>query len=374
MSTESQALEVEVVTPESKAELVVKTSGLDATEIQPLQASFAPLFNEARTILEQSRAVQVTDASQELQMKLSRTYRLALRKVRTGADSLRKDLKEASIRRGRAIDGFFNILLDMTEAEEARLAEGEQFAERKALERRNALNAERTAALAAYGMQQLTGLGDMEEATWLQLLENTKAGHEAKQEAARKAEAARIEAENLRLAEEARVRAENERLKAEAAAAAEAARIEREKLEAAAAEERRKAEAAKKAAAAKAKAERDAIEAKAKAEAEAAARAAKAEADRLAEVARVEREAREKAEAEAQALRDAEAKRLADEAEAARQASLAPDKEKLQALAVELRSFGMPALATKDGQGVVELLSAKLDKLAAWIDEEASAL
>lgn len=427
---------VETITPEVVAApapateqllAVAAQSGLPAETAQTLQAAFLPAFAEARTIIEKSRGIVVTDVSQVLDIKVARTYRLALRSVRTGADKLRKELKEDGLRRGKAIDGFYNILVHMLDGEETRLHEQEQFAERAEAARRATLEVERTKELATYGVT-LVGLGAMADETYAQLLFNAKVGHEAKLEAARKAEAERIAAENARLVEEARIRAENERLKreadereaaakiereaaaqkqreadaaiaaerakaqAEAAAAAEAARVEKERVEALAAEEKRKAAAAAKLAAAKAKAERDAIEAKAKAEREAAEAAARAERERLqalaeierqkAETARLaaeakakeEREAREKVEAELRAAKEAEAKRLAEEAEAQRQAALAPDKEKLLGLAIQLRATEIPALSTPDGRAVTALLVTKLDKLAAWLEQEASVL
>ena len=194
-------------------------------------------------------------------------------------------------------------------------------------------------------------------------------------------------------------RAENEKLKQEALAAAEAARVEKERVEALAAEERKKAAAAAKAAAAKAKAERDAIEAKAKAEREAVEAAEKVKRERLAvlaaeaqertekaraaaesqanadRIARLEVEAQLKAVADAKRAADAaEAKRVADEAEAQRQAALAPDKEKLLGLAMQLRATGTPSLSTADGQAVIALLVTKLDRLASWLEQEASVL
>lgn len=323
--------------------------------------------------------------------KIARASRLVLKGLRCDADKVRKGLKDESLRFGRSVDAAFNKFASRVEPLEDKLLEIEKAAERAEAARVAALEAERLKELAAYGVT-LVGLGAMTEETYAQLLFNSRVGHEAKIEAARKAEAERIAAENARLAEEARMRAENERLKAEAAAAAEAARVEKERVEALAAEEKRKAAAAAKLAAAKAKAERDAIEAKAKAEREAAEAAARAERERLqalaeierqkAETARLaaeakakeEREAREKVEAELRAAKEAEAKRLEEEAEAQRQAALAPDKEKLLGLALCIRTFATPVLTTDDGKAVGALFETKIAKLAAWLEQEAQSL
>jgi hypothetical protein len=319
--------------------------------------------------------------------RVARASRLVLKAMRCDADKVRKGLKDESLKFGRSVDAAFNKFADRVQPLEATLLDIEQAAERAEAARINALEVERTKELAAYEVR-LVGLGSMTAETYAQLLFNSRVGHEAKLEAGRKAEAERIAAENARLVEEARIRAENEKLKAEALAAAETARVEKERVEALAAEERKKAAAAAKAAAAKAKAERDAIEAAAKVErerlaviaAEAQERTEKARAaaesqacmDRMA---RLEVEAQLKAVADAKRAADeAEVKRQADEAEAQRQASLAPDKEKLLALAMDLRATGTPALSTADGQAVIALLVTKLDRLAAWLEQEASVL
>ena len=319
--------------------------------------------------------------------KIARASRLVLKSMRCDAENLRVKLKEQSLQTARAIDAAFNKGYVRIKPLEEKLLAIEQAPERAEAARIAALEAVRAKELATYGVM-LVGLGAMTEETYAQLLFNSRVGHEAKLEAARKAEAERIAAENARLVEEARIRAENEKLKAEALAAAEAARVEKERVEALAAEERKKVAAAAKAAAAKAKAELDAIEAAAKAErerlavlaAEAQERTEKARAAAESQacmdrIARLEVEAQLKAVADAKRLADeAEAKRAADEVEAQRQAGLAPDKEKLLALAMELRETGMPALSTADGQAVVALLATKLDRLAAWLEQEASVL
>ena len=74
------------------------------------------------------------------------------------------------------------------------------------------------------------------------------------------------------------------------------------------------------------------------------------------------------------AAKEAEEKRIADEAEAQRQAALAPDKEKLLGLAIQLRATEVPTLSTEDGRAVTALLVTKLDRLASWLEQEASVL
>jgi hypothetical protein len=408
----STAAPLEIVEDDQKELLAVAAqNGLLPETTQNLQSTFAPLFKQARSVLEKSRSIHVTDVSQKLEIKLARTLRLELRAIRVASDKTRKELKEESLKKGKAIDGFHNILLHLVEAEERRLDEQEQFAERLEAERKAALKAEREEMLKPYSIDTAVfSLGDMTEDTFNQLLSGTKLAHEAKIEAARKAEADRIAAEQAHLAEQARIKAENERLKKEAeekeaalaaeraAAAAERAKqevalkAERERVAAEQAAERARVTKEQAEAAAAAKAEldrREALAAEERKKQEAAAaeirrvaadQAAKAEADRKAqeEAARKERErlqaiadseraAREKLEAE-----QAAAKKAADDA--ARKAAAAPDKEKLRAFAEALWGMTLPELTTPAGIAVMTVLKSQHEKYIAWVTKQGEAL
>jgi len=381
------AAQLEVVHPatDEQALAVIKQNAITPDTAQSLTASFAPLFTEARSILEKSRGITVTDASQTLEIKLARECRLALRKVRVAGDKARKELKESALRTGRAIDGFYNILLHLTEEEENRLDEQEKFVDRQEAARKAAAKAEREAALKPYGIDTtFYNLAEMGTEAWGQLLANTKAAHEAKLEAARKAEEERVRLENERLKEEARIREENERLRREAAERETAAKAEREAAEA----ERRRLEAEKRAVEEKARKEREAAEAEAarvlaeqkrKAEAEAKAAAEKSKAERLAaeqiaaaerkkaeEIARREREAREALEAKLKAEKEAEARRVREEAAHKAKAERAPDREKLASYRAALRAIPIPTAKTEAGKiAVAAAERAVADALAA---------
>lgn len=414
MTTES-ATTLEVVEPEKEITTLIATSGIQPEVAQSLQSAFAPLFVEARSIIEKSKAINVTDVSQTLEMKVARAYRLALRKIRTTGDATRKTLKEDSLRRSKAIDGFFNILVHITDGEETRLADAEQFALKKEEERKATLKVDRQDALKPYGLDtSFIDLGAMDDATFTQLLENSRAAHEKRQEDARRAEQARIEAENARLKEEARIRDENARLKREADEREAAAKAERERLEAVAAEERRKAAEAAEAARiekerlaaeneaklaaeraqaaetlrlqqeqaalerkqAQEEADRVAREKQAAAEADAlkakeAAKKAKADADKkLAQ----ERAAREKLEQEAKERQEAENLRLQQESIARLAASLAPDREKLTAYVAAVRALTVPAMASDSGKAIEANFVQRREAYLAYLERAAATL
>lgn len=348
-----------------------------------LRASFETMFADADKWAAQAKLIKVTSVDQKREMKLARESRLALKEIRVNADKARKRLKEDSVRRGKAIDGIANVLKALIEPIEAHLLEQETFADRVEAARKDALREARTEALRAYGADPsaFVNLGEMTEETWTLTIDNARAAHEARIEAAKQAEAIRLEAE--RIATEKR---EAERV---AAAKAEAERIERERVQAEEnarlkreAEEREKAAKAEREAAA---AERARIEKAAQAEREAAeaeARKARAEAERVAaELAAEKKAARDREETEARrvaaekaAAEKAEADRKAAEEAARVAAEIAPDREKLAAFAATLRALAVPTLTTERGQAAGAKVSEQLAKMAAWVEKTGASL
>ena len=364
-----ETIALEII-PEEVA-LVSKESGLSAESTQSLASDFSQHFTKARGIIEQSRRIVVTDAADKLNVKLARECRLELRSIRIASDKLRKSLKEDSLRRGKAIDGFHNILLHLVEPEEQRLEEQEKFAERQEAERKAEIKRKREGALSLYNVDTtFYALAEMSPEAFAQLLENSRLAHGARLAAAKKAEEDRIAREKAEAEERERVRLENERLKREAFEAAKREEEERKKraeVEKKALEERRAAEeAARKERLAleeKARKEREAIEAKARAEREAAELAAKKE-----------REAREKIEVELRAREEAERQRVEEEKREAKRAAMAPDSEKIASIAAKVRAIELPQVSTTEAWAVMSLIRAQTDKFAAWLDKLAAEL
>lgn len=377
----SDAIELEIAEP---AELVavIKASGVSALDAQLLNASFSTLFAQARGVIERSRSVVVTDVGQKLEMKLARECRLELRRIRVEGEKTKKSIKEDSLRRGKAIDGFYNILADLTGTEEKRLEEQEKFAERKEAERLMKIKAEREELLRPFGINtSFYDLAQMPDAAWNDLLNGAVAADKAKKEQAARVEAERIAREKAEAEERERIRQENEQLKQEAferekaaqaerekaaaekRAAEEKARIEREKIEAEMRKQREEADRQRREAEAKARAEREAAEAKARAEQETIRKQAEAE-----------RKAREAAEAEARRLREAEEARIAAEEAARKKAARAPDREKVKAFAASVRSLEIPKASTPEGQAVVSEIAAQVERFAAWLERKGAEL
>ena len=386
----------ETITPEIVSEevaLVVKDSGLPQDSALTLHGSFSPLFAKARELISLSSQVVVKDESQKLQIKLSREYRLALRAVRIESDKTRKALKEDSLKRSRAIDGFHNILVHLVESEEKRLDDQEKIVERIDAERKAKLKSEREEALRIYSVDTaFYQLAEMPDESFAQLLENSRLSFEAKQAAARKAEEERIAREKAEREEQERIRAENERLKREAFEAAKreeeernrraeaerkarvereaAEKIERERLAAERLAAQKKIDEERRLAEEKLAAERE----KARKEREAAEAKAAQERKTAEETARIEREKREKLEAELRAQREKEEARKRDEAKKARLAAMAPDSEKIAIYAKSVRAIPRPVATSLEAQGVVDQINEQIEKFAAWLEKKAAEL
>ena len=316
--------------------------GLEPDTARSLREAFEGYFRQADEWRQKAMAIQITRHDQVREMKLARETRLALREIRINAEKARKRLKEDSLKKGKAIDGIYNMLAFAVEPLEKHLLEQEQFVERMEAERIARLKAEREEALIGIGVDvSFYNLGEMEDTTFQQLLETHQIAFAARQEAAKKAEAERIERER----QEAEERARRE---AEAAAERERLRAENERL----AKEKAEAEA-------KAKAEREAAE-KARLEAEAKARAAALKA-------KAEREAREKLEAEIRAKQEAEEKAKQEALAAARAAAAAPDREKLDAFAQAILALQVPELSTAAGEQIELPIREQVIKFSGWV-------
>lgn len=256
----------------NQLETIVGESGLEKTKADSILRDFQNYFEIAAEWEAKARTIVVTSADQKADMAMARTGRLFLREKRIAVEKRRKELKEQSLREGKAIDGVANVLKALIEPIEKYLDEQERFVE----------------------------------------IAEQKEKERLYREACAKAEAERLAKEAEEAKERERMKAENERLRAEAAT--KDAQMAKERAEAEAKAKAAEAERARLRAEAEAK-ERAAAREKARIQAEAdeKIRAAKREQDRLMAEQRVKEEAARLEEQRKAAEAKAEADRLAAE-------------------------------------------------------------
>lgn len=387
---------------ENKLQLIIKEQGIEAADVSKMVEAFGGPFEEAGAILANfskdedgnlvigKDAVKVKDINDAESMSRARELRLVLKKARNTVENNRKSLKEGIVKQGRAIDSVAKFVKEEIEPVEKYLEEQEKFAELRAAELRAVKKAERIEQLMAYTNDvSVYSMDDMTEDQFQNLLGSLKAQHEAEakrlaDEAKEKEEAA--EAERKRQAEQA---AENKRLKDEAAAKEQANQKKIARINQAtrlglvwddASESYRKDDLIVSNTAILEAADDDyndliesigsVIEERAEqAEKEAREKSIAEKAEREKERAKAQKLEQEKREREEADQKAADAERLKREQEEAaqRDALLAPDKDKLLALAATIQNLELPALKSKEAQAVLDKTEELIEKLSAYI-------
>jgi hypothetical protein len=365
-------MNTEILPPEPNGILIplpTEDLKLPETALDSLRLAFNSFYVTAKKWETQAMAIKITSTNQKVDMKIAREIRLEIKRKRIEVENKRKELKDESLRRGRAIDGFAAIVFNAIAPIEAHLLEQEQFAARLEEQREDEIRAIRRAALVIYqpdAAQQSSGfdLAALSEEQFDSLLEGARLRFEQQQEAERLAEEKRqqdaaaealrrAEVEKAAAAERQRIQEENARLAKEAAEAR--AKLEEERKAAAEAEAERLVEQKKKEAAEKEEREKCDLEARAEqARLKVAAEAAEAE------LAREREERRHKEEAERK-----EAARKEREAAKARRA---PDKEKLRLYIQALRAVPYPELVTPVAQDIVDDFEGRMLEMLGWME------
>jgi len=313
---------------DSELQVILTEQNVAKENAELLLKAFGAPFEEAGKILAEYKTIVVTEEDQFDLMADARSKRLALKNIRVDVEKKRKELKEDSLRTGKAIDSVAKFVKEIIEPAEEYLEQQEKFAEIAQEGRALKLKHERIEKLMQYTDDiSLYNLDEMNNDQFNALLATLKSSLEAKLAEAKKIEDERIAKEKADAEEQERMRVENARLKKEA-----------EEREIKAAEERAKAD-------------------KEKADAE-------AEANAKIEAERKKREAIEAEQREERAKAEAARQKAEDEK---RQSLLAPDKEKLLAFAASLEKLELPALASKDAQDVLNQVEELLAKVSTYI-------
>lgn len=95
---------------ENQLVTIVNESGLDKSKADILLKNFQDYFEIAGDWEKKAKMLVVSDDKQVAEMKMAREGRLFLREKRIAIEKTRKELKEQSLREGKAIDGIANVL------------------------------------------------------------------------------------------------------------------------------------------------------------------------------------------------------------------------------------------------------------------------
>jgi len=229
--------------------VIIRESNLAEAKGKILLENFSNYFEIAADWEKKAKMIQVTDASQQAEMQMARTGRLFLKEKRVAIERTRKQLKEQSLREGKAIDGIANVLKALIVPIEEYLERQEKFVEIKAAEEaeRKRIEAEKKAEEERIAREK----AEAEERERIRK-ENERLRKEAEEREKQLAEErAKAEAERKKIEEERRKK-EEERLayerkvQEEKAEAERKAREERERQARIIAQQKAKAEAEKK--------------------------------------------------------------------------------------------------------------------------------
>src|SRR4030043_493390 len=126
--------------------VLIDKSGLSQIQKDLMTEKFGDAFQIAKEWKEKAYAIEVTDANQTAEMKMARVGRLFLREKRIAIEKTRKEMKESSLREGKAIDLIANTLKGLIEPIEEYLDQQEHFVELKAKEAAEQAERDRKAA------------------------------------------------------------------------------------------------------------------------------------------------------------------------------------------------------------------------------------
>ena len=131
-------------------ELIIKEQNVPAENAKALLAAFGAPFIEAGDILRTYKDIKVTGEDQLEEMQKARDARLTLKRIRTGVEAKRKELKEEALKTGKVIDGVARYIKENIQPAEEYLELQEKYAELKAAEAAAKVREARIAKLHEY--------------------------------------------------------------------------------------------------------------------------------------------------------------------------------------------------------------------------------
>jgi len=202
----------EQITPFTQA---IKINNLEPETAAMLKAAFLPFYEKAKEWQETASSLVVTDETQTDLMLQARTARLALKDIRVQADKARKNLKEDSLRYGKAVQGLYNLIEELICPIESHLEKQEKFIEIQEANQRAILVKQRAKELEPFQeFVPYTDLGQLSEEGFQKLLTGCRLQAEAKIKREEEEAAEKKRQQEEHCLEQERIRKENELLKA----------------------------------------------------------------------------------------------------------------------------------------------------------------
>lgn len=184
MEQEKFIVSAELVDGQQKAISIVDESDIVGGEAVALKEALLPYFVQAQEWLEIAKTLQVTDVSQVDIMKKAKDTRKALRDIRIALEARRKELKEESLRKGKAIDGVANVLKGLISPIEEYLEEQENFVKIQQEKEKARIISERTEILVAIGVNvSLYKVYEMTQEDFDELVSKEKTAKELREKA-----------------------------------------------------------------------------------------------------------------------------------------------------------------------------------------------
>jgi len=308
---------------QNELEIVIKESGLEISQSTDILKKFNIFFEQAKEWEVKAKFLVVKNENDIEIMSQAREARLALKKIRTEAENVRKNIKENYVRTGKAIDGVANVIKALIIPIEEHLEKQEKFIELLKEEKAKTIKAERISKLLAYIPEENIGMYNldvMNDEVFDNLLASIKKDFEEKAEKERLIEEEKLKEIEEQKKKDEEMRIENAKMKKEKEI--EDIRIVEEKKHREV-EDKEKEEAHQK------------------------------------ELQKIADELKKKEDDEK--TRIAEEKRVEEEkAEKERQSKLAPEKDKLTAYAERIRLIESPDGLSKAGLEVVRVAEEKL--------------
>ena len=174
---------------------VTAENKLNSASANDLQAAFMPYFEQASEWRDKAAGIKVTSLAQTAEMRKAREARLALRDIRINTEKTRKELKEDSLRTGKAIDGMANVIKFLIEPIEEYLEKQEKYGEMLRIHQQNEYRDMRTHEAGKYiqDFPQSVDLGLISDEEFAKLLHFAKAQFDAREAAAMQLERERAE-------------------------------------------------------------------------------------------------------------------------------------------------------------------------------------